>query len=69
MPVYAGMHQPRSWSNAEAPQNMSAASATPSNDQPLKSWLKDVASVNMAIIFVAELRSQSLRGRLNDPAL
>ena len=63
------MHHPRSWSNAEAPQNMSAASATPSRDQPLRSWLKDVASVNMAIIFVTWFRFQSFNGLLNDAAL
>ena len=38
--AHAVVHQPRSWSKAEAPSNMEIISVTLWTAQPLRSWLK-----------------------------
>ena len=45
-------HQPRSWSKAEAPPNISYMLVTLRTSQPLMSWLKAEAPPNMTSIFV-----------------
>ena len=44
-------HQPRSWSKAEAPENIELISVTLSTTQSPMSWLNDEAPLNMENMF------------------